>query len=94
MAGRPKPAKRVVSKALLEWVVSERDRACLYGFVTGEGCFGGLDPHHIIPRSQGGNDVKENIITLCRGHHDQAEDHIIKPEELKGILGRIYGYGL
>lgn len=29
----------------------------------------GLENHHICPRSEGGSDEKENLITLCRIHH-------------------------
>lgn len=28
-----------------------------------------LDFHHIIPRRDGGPDTAENLVTLCRGHH-------------------------
>jgi len=57
-----------------------------------KGCQFGLDPHHIIKRSQGGDDVKENIITLCRKHHDMAEESRIKPIALARILNFLYGY--
>ena len=30
---------------------------------------GGLDPHHIVPRSQGGGDVLTNLLSLCRKCH-------------------------
>ena len=56
------------------------------------GCKFGLDPHHIIKRSQGGHDVKENVITLCRCHHDMAEENQIPPEHLTDILKSLYGY--
>ncbi|MGE3759068.1 MAG: HNH endonuclease, partial [Pseudobdellovibrionaceae bacterium] len=29
-----------------------------------------LDYHHIIPISAGGADELENLVTLCRGHHE------------------------
>ena len=32
----------------------------------------GSDVHHIIFRSQGGGDNDDNLITLCRNHHNQA----------------------
>src|SRR6266511_144302 len=31
--------------------------------------------HHVVPRSQGGDDVSENYIPLCRRHHTMLEDH-------------------
>ena len=58
----------------------------------GGGCQFGLDPHHIIKRSQGGHDTKENVITLCRKHHDMAEENLISPEDLSDILESLYGY--
>jgi len=30
-----------------------------------------LDLHHIVPRSQGGNNEKENLVTLCGACHRQ-----------------------
>lgn len=33
----------------------------------------GLDAHHILPRSQGGEDVLTNLVALCRGCHDQMD---------------------
>jgi len=41
-----------------------------------------VDIHHIIYKSQGGSDEFENLIALCRKHHDQAHDRIIEKEEL------------
>ena len=32
-----------------------------------------VDPHHIIYRSQGGNNNKKNLIALCRKCHDDVE---------------------
>lgn len=31
----------------------------------------GTPPHHIIPRSQGGEDIEDNLITICFDCHDQ-----------------------
>ena len=31
-----------------------------------------LGPHHITFRSQGGGDDSENLIRLCKSHHDDA----------------------
>jgi hypothetical protein len=55
-------------------------------------CQFGLDPHHLIKISQGGDDIKENVVTLCRKHHDMAEENKISYEELKAIMLEIYGY--
>lgn len=32
----------------------------------------GVDPHHRIYRSQGGHDVPENLVWLCRACHDDV----------------------
>ena len=37
-------------------------------------------PHHIIYRSQGGDDSMENLITLCMYCHRKVHDHKIKLE--------------
>lgn len=37
--------------------------------VWGCGCRDNLEVHHIIPRSQGGEDLEDNLITLCQEHH-------------------------
>lgn len=34
---------------------------------------GPMDPHHIVPRDRGGDDVAENIAPLCRRDHDLVE---------------------
>ena len=33
---------------------------------------GPLDPHHVVARSQGGADSYDNVIVLCRVHHDMV----------------------
>jgi 5-methylcytosine-specific restriction endonuclease McrA len=38
-----------------------------------------LDAHHVIPRSEGGTDDKDNIITLCKPCHRQV--HIDLPDK-------------
>lgn len=83
--------KRIVDPRLLRWVIHERDGGCLYGFYEGGQCQFGFDPHHIVPRSMGGDDVSENIITLCRKHHDMAEERLIPRELLQEIVERHIG---
>ena len=87
----PKPT-RVKDKEVLKYVVFERDGTCLYGLTTGEKCSTGLDPHHIHSKGAGGGDTKENLITLCREHHNAAQENRISASRLRHILRGLYGY--
>jgi len=69
-----------------------RDGVCLYGLLHKDGCIDLLDGHHIEARGEGGDDVLENIISLCRKHHNMAEDRRITKEELYAILALYHGY--
>lgn len=69
----------------------ERDGVCLYGLVAQDGCEGGLEVHHIVKRSQGGDDDIENGILLCNKHHDMATRNILKPVDFQMVLDRFYG---
>jgi 5-methylcytosine-specific restriction endonuclease McrA len=77
---------------ILNWVVEQRDGICLYGLFRKDGCSGPLDPHHIVFKSAGGEDEKENLITLCRKHHRLAQANAIPKAELFDILTRLYQY--
>jgi len=35
------------------------------------GCTGTLERHHVVSRSRMGDDVTDNIVPLCRGHHER-----------------------
>lgn len=38
------------------------------------GCWGAIDPAHVTPRGNGGcNSNKDDVVWLCRGHHDEQE---------------------
>ena len=78
------------SKAVLD-VVNKRDGRCMYGLLHG-GCSEGKDPHHIKSRGSGGGDEPENIITLCRRHHNDAHAGRISKYELYAILTEFYNY--
>ncbi|MGE3975764.1 MAG: HNH endonuclease, partial [Bdellovibrionales bacterium] len=58
--------------------VALRDQGqCTYHSQNGERCTERkwIDTHHIIPRSKGGQDTFENLITLCKGHHRLEHSH-------------------
>lgn len=74
----PKPS-RIVDKELLDRVRSKN-----YCELSGLGaCSGGLDVHHIVSRGAGGDDVMENLVLLCRGHHQQVHSGIISKDMLR-----------
>ncbi len=45
-----------------------------------------VDIHHVTFKSQGGTDEYENLIGLCRRHHDEAHCGEITKEELYEII--------
>ncbi len=51
-----------------------------------------LEVHHIVPRSQGGLDEPENLITLCRKHHNQVTDGILSEVKLLTALKNKIGF--
>jgi 5-methylcytosine-specific restriction endonuclease McrA len=88
----PKP-KRIAARDTLQRVVYRRDGACMVGMDLDYGpCSEGRDAHHITHRGAGGDDVEENLITLCRRHHDMVHLGQISREELYEILKNRYGY--
>ena len=58
--------KRAEDPAVIKAVRKEYCEYC------GARAFG--EPHHIKPRSLGGDDIRENLIQLCAKHHDQADE--------------------
>ncbi len=74
------------TKSVKVRVMRDLDGVCLYGLYSGDGCYGGLDPHHIVYRSKGGRDEEDNLITLCRKHHDMVHRKEIPISELRKVL--------
>jgi hypothetical protein len=83
--------KRKAPKAVdstLRDAVLQRDGGCVARLVGGLRCWGRLDPHHIDPKGMGGrhrDDVLEDLVTLCRTHHDWVHRHVSEAIEL-GLL--------
>jgi hypothetical protein len=92
LTSKPKKLRFRNSKATAE--ARKRDGICLYGWAlavkNNDPCSPGLDGHHIETRGSGGDDVPENIITLCRKHHDNAPN--VDPKVFQSILANLYGY--
>jgi hypothetical protein len=88
----PKKLRRIVNRLpLLSKLLAEREcRQC------GKPA---SDPHHLLLRSQGGDDVEENIIPLCRRDHDlvhawDADTRIelggkIHDDEIAYVVGKL-----
>ena len=50
------------------------------------------DVHHIVFRSHGGKDSEQNLICLCRKHHEQAHnDEPVWRDKLLAMNQTIYG---
>lgn len=50
-------------------------------------CWGGLETHHILPRSHGGTHDLENLVVLCSLGHRYVHEHPAEAYEL-GLLRR------
>jgi hypothetical protein len=58
--------------------VLRRDGGCVAPGAFGIGCGGPLDPHHRVTKGMGGKrapDTVDDLITLCRRHHDYVTEH-------------------
>ena len=59
MRADPKPAPRIRDKDLMRLMHSERTKECAVTGGTEQ-----LELHHVLPRSQGGDDVRANLVFL------------------------------
>jgi hypothetical protein len=68
--------------------VLARDAGCRASrLVADVRCWGPVDPHHVLRRSQGGPDTVDNLIAVCRAHHDWIHQHPARSYDL-GLLRR------
>lgn len=76
---------------LLHEEVYQRDGGCCA--ICGAPVPEGVKAHHEPPKSQGGQDIKENLIVLCQNCH--AQRHFNAPREYKAkckeYLKGLYG---
>lgn len=56
--------KRIQNRELLDYIKSQR---CLIF----NGCRGPVDPSHVTTRGAGGDDTPDNVMPLCRKHHNE-----------------------
>lgn len=82
---------RIEDKEAIERV-RKRDGVCLAGLILKDGCVSGFDVHHIVHRGAGGGDTLDNMICLCRKHHNAAHSGALSIQKLREILTRFYEY--
>ena len=82
-----KPKRRAVPSDIYQQVLA-RDMGCVgRAYLPFVQCYGRIDPHHVLRRSQGGQDTPDNLISLCRAHHSFVHDHPQQSYDL-GLLKR------
>lgn len=64
MAADPKPKQRIKDPDLMRLMHAERTKECA---ITGSVLH--IEIHHILPRAQGGDDVRANLVFLHRTFH-------------------------
>ncbi len=52
----------------------------------------GLEMAHLIQLSQGGSDTVDNVVTLCRWHHDVLDNRAILKGRRTAIMQLLKGY--
>ena len=62
---QPKPRKRIVDKKAIKQYVLEHP-LCEVLACLSEPC---PEPHHLVSRKMGGDDVPSNLLRLCKTHH-------------------------
>lgn len=94
----PSPARKPKPRARRPGVLSEtatqvllRDVSCRawsMGFGLDLLCDGRGHIHHRVLRSQGGTHTADNLLYLCRAHHELAHDHRRAEAEATGVIIR------
>lgn len=71
-------------------LIKERDAHCRFEDCTATE---DLEAHHIVPRSQGGENTLDNGIALCREHHRRVylRDHL--HTQVKAKSNRLFASG-
>lgn len=60
-------------------IILKRDKQCRGNDLCNQRCSkDSIDVHHIIPRSKGGLNTKENCVGLCKRHHAIADNTYYK----------------
>lgn len=87
---RPQSPRRASERSEREKVVRaalDRDRGCIAKpLLPGVKCWGPLDGHEVKTRGRGGSHLDlDNVVTLCRRHHDWVGENPKRAHEL-GLL--------
>lgn len=84
-----------MKKHIKNYLASSHYDACDVDIIKCEiGCPNvAVDIHHIVYKSQGGKDKAENLIALCRVHHEAAHNKKIKQRLMLEIAKRRCGDG-
>ncbi len=64
----PKPSRRVKDPGVFKRMYARGGTCAL----ANDTCTYRLELHHLLPRSQGGDDVEANLYWLCSRHHTQT----------------------
>jgi hypothetical protein len=83
--------ERVVDETVIARA-RRRDGCCLLGLYTQDGCVSGFDAHHIATRGSGGDDALENLVCLCRRHHNLVHAGVFSQNQLRWLLWRYWRY--
>lgn len=54
-------------------VLARDGSRCSIGRLLGGGCSPTLHVHHLTPRTEGGSDGEDNLLTTCASHHPRLE---------------------
>jgi hypothetical protein len=88
-----KPMKKrvkAVPKDIYQQVLA-RDGGCVARTLVPEvKCAGRIDPHHALMKSQGGKDTLDDLIAVCRAHHDHIHANPAQSYELGLLRHRDY----
>lgn len=71
--------------------VLARDGGCVArALVPDVACRGRIDPHHALMKSQGGKDTLDDLIAVCRAHHEHIHANPTQSYELGLLRHRAY----
>lgn len=76
-------------RKLRKSVINRDNRRCQECGYRDGGERGSLHAHHIVPRSEGGPDHKENLVSLCSHCHPKIEESRVDPKYISNKSYRV-----